>query len=249
MPKFFVNQDDLNLEENTITIHGQDVNHIANVLRLKIDDKIEIGVKKDIPESFFTNIKEIKQDKVICDIIQKNDISKESNISLTIFQGIPKSDKMEFIIQKCTELGASDFVPLELKRCIAKIEGKDAVKKIDRWQKIAEAATKQSGRDIIPVVKEKTNLKNLCNSINEYDLVIVAYEQEKEYTLKEILTIDKKISKIAIVIGPEGGFEIEEIEMLKTAGASIVSLGNRILRTETAPIVLTSIIMYELGGF
>lgn len=248
MPKFFVDENELDLKNNKITIHGQDVNHIANVLRLKLDDKIEIGVKKDIPESYWTSIIEIKQDEIICNIMGKNDISKESNILLTIFQGIPKSDKMEYIIQKGTELGANTFVPLELKRCISKIDGKDAIKKIDRWQKIAESATKQSGRDIIPEVKQKIDLKKLCCEINDYDLVIVAYEQEKDKTLKDVLTTDKKTSKIAIVIGPEGGFEKDEIEMLRNAGASIISLGNRILRTETAPIVLTSIIMYELGG-
>lgn len=247
MPKFFVEENQLNKEENIITIIGSDVNHIANVLRLKVNDVIEIGVKLESPVSYKAKIKNITLENIICSIIEESNISKESNISITVFQGIPKADKMELIIQKCTELGVDSFVPLELKRCVSKIEGKDTMKKIARWQKIAEVAAKQSGRDKIPNVREKVNIKNLANEIAEYDCVLVAYEQEEEHSLKELLRQNIGAKRIAIVIGTEGGLEKDEVEILQEAGAKIISLGNRILRTETAPIALTSIIMYEVG--
>lgn len=179
--------------------------------------------------------------------MEEQDSTNESNISISIVQGIPKADKMELIIQKCTELGVNCFIPLELKRCVAKIEGKDAIKKISRWQKIAEVASKQAIRDKIPVVEPKMKLDEFCKNLSDYDLVLVAYEKERTHTLKNVILQNMQAKNIAIVIGPEGGLEENEIQTLKDAGAKIISLGNRILRTETAPIVLSSILMYELG--
>lgn len=247
MSKFFVEESQLDLANNKITICGEDVNHIKNVLRISNGEQIEIGIKSDNPRSFISRIDKINQENIICSIIEEVHKNKESKILLSIFQGLPKSDKMELIIQKCTEIGAHEFVPLELKRCIVKLEGKDSQKKIVRWQKIAEVAAKQCARDKIPYIKEKINIKQLCEMIKDYDCVIVAYEKENKNMLKDILVKNRDINKIAIVIGPEGGFDEDEISILKNAGANIVSIGNRILRTETAPIVLSSIIMYELG--
>ena len=238
MHKFFVNANQI--QDGKIVIAGEDVNHIKNVLRLSKGEYAEITVKSEPPKTYLT----IYDNEATFSILKENVKTKESNISISIFQGIPKSDKMELIIQKCTELGVNEFVPLELKRCIAKIEGD---KKIDRWQKIAEAAAKQSGRDIIPKIHTKITIDELCNIIKNYDLTLVAYENETQKQLKDLLKSQNKANKIAIIIGPEGGFEELEIEKLKNSGASIISLGNRILRTETAPIVLTSIIMYQLG--
>ena len=161
---------------------------------------------------------------------------------------------MELIIQKGTELGVTEFIPVSLKRSIVKISsGKDENKKIDRWQKIAEVAAKQSMRDIVPKVRHIENIKNICNQIKDYDIVLIAYELEEDnYIKNELLKIKKNNSnyKIAVVIGPEGGIDTEEIEDLKKAGAKIVSLGKRILRTETVALQVSSIIMYELenGG-
>ena len=137
-----------------------------------------------------------------------------------------------------------------MKRCVVKLNGKDESKKIARWQKIAEVASKQCGRDIIPKVTNKISVKELITLIQDYDMIIVAYENEHTKFLKEVLRNQKtknKIMNIALIIGPEGGIDISEIELLEKANVNIVSLGNRILRTETAPIVLSSIIMYELG--
>lgn len=248
MPKFFV--DDNQIEGSRISITGEDVNHITNVLRLKKDDCILVCDKQN-SITYNSKIEEILKEKVVCKI--ENEIAEqvESNVKVSIFQGLPKADKMEYIIQKCTELGAVEFIPVALKRCIVKLNGKDEVKKIERWQKIAEVASKQSGRDMIPNVKNVITINKLKEEIEKFDLFIVAYEAEKEVTLKQILQanrdriLEKENSKIGVVIGPEGGIDKQEIDELKLCGAKIITLGNRILRTETAPIAITSNILYE----
>ena len=153
---------------------------------------------------------------------------------------------MELIIQKSVELGANAIIPVNMKRCVVKLEGKDESKKIDRWQKIAESAAKQCGRSFIPEVKHLANVKDICNLINEYDAIIVAYENEKDNTLKsELKKLNSENLKIGIVIGPEGGFEESDVNILRENGARIVTLGNRILRTETVALNVLSIVMYE----
>ena len=163
-------------------------------------------------------------------------------------QGLPKADKMELIIQKSVELGVYDIIPIEMKRCVVKVNEKDKQKKLQRWQKISEVAAKQCGRNIIPKIKPILNLKNICNMLKEYDIVLLAYENEKNTTLKQVLKqIDKKQNlKIGIIIGPEGGIAEKEAQLLQNAGAKIITLGNRILRTETVGLVMTGILMYEL---
>ena len=160
---------------------------------------------------------------------------------------------MELIIQRGTELGVSEFVPVSFKRSIVKISPKDEKKKIDRWNKISEVAAKQSKRDIIPKVRNVESIKNVCNEIKNYDIVLLAYElEENNYIKNELLKIKntKENYKIAVIIGPEGGIEKEEVEVLENAGAKVISLGKRILRTETVALQVSSIIMYELenGG-
>ena len=161
---------------------------------------------------------------------------------------------MEFIIQKGTELGVNSFTPVIFKRSIVKVDEKDALKKISRWQKISEVAAKQSGRDMIPLIKNIENVKNICKLFENYDIVLVAYENENKNSLKNALhSLNKKDVniksndvKVAIIIGPEGGIDESEIELFKDAGAKIVTLGKRILRTETVCLAITAIINYEL---
>ena len=159
---------------------------------------------------------------------------------------------MELIIQKSVELGVNAIIPVAMKRCVVKIDPKDEIKKITRWQKIAESAAKQSGRSTIPEIKNIINIEKVNQLIKKYDSVIVAYENEKENTIKhELLILKEKVKtnnkiKIAIVIGPEGGLEEKDVELLKQNGAKIVTLGNRILRTETVALNVLSVIMYEL---
>ena len=186
---------------------------------------------------------------ITCKIIKELETNVESNIEVSIFQGLPKADKMELIIQKSVELGVHDITPIEMKRCVVKLQGKDKTKKIERWQKISEVAAKQCGRNYIPKINNIENLKEISEKIKDYDVVLVAYEEEKENTLKnelELLKKDNDNIKIAVVIGPEGGIDKEEIEVLKRNGAKIITLGKRILRTETVALNVLSIIMYEL---
>ena len=225
MPKFFVKANQI--ENEQINIIEKDVNHIKNVLRKQIGDKIEI-CNQETEEK-----------------IQNNE---ESNVYLHIFQGLPKAEKMDLVIQKGVELGVSEFTPVEMKRCIVKLDSKGAAKKVERWQKISEVASKQSGRNIIPRVNEIKTIENACKSFSEFDIVLVAYEKETQNYIKEELkkhTSNENL-KIAVVIGPEGGIESKEIEMLKNAGGKIITLGKRIMRTETVALQIASIIMYEL---
>lgn len=250
MQKFFVDTNKIDIVNNLITIEGEDVNHIKNVLRCEKGEHIEVCEKSNAPSKFICSISKLEPKKITCQIIEKIEDSNEANIRIHIMQGIPKAEKMELIIQKCTELGIYKFIPVSMNRCVVKLNGKDEYKKIARWQKIAEVAAKQSGRDIIPTVTGKMNIKDIVDQVNNYDLVLVAYEAETEIFLKdEIKKIvnNQDIKDIAIVIGTEGGIEKQEIDELREAGAKIVSLGKRILRTETTPIVISGIIMYELG--
>ena len=271
MQHFFINKNQK--ENNIIKIVGNDVNHIKNVLRCKINEKLEISVI-ETEERYLVEILEMNKENIICKVVEKIEDDFESNVNLNIIQALPKADKMELIIQKCTELGVKEITPLELERCIVKISGKDVDKKLERWQTIAETAAKQCRRSIIPKINDLYNLKNIEEIIKKNDLVILAYENEIENSKKDIINelkfrnLQKEISiaalnnfgnikretkkedniSIGIIIGPEGGLEEKEVEYLKNLGVKSVSLGKKILRTETVAIVLSSIIMYELGN-
>lgn len=247
MPKFFVKQEQIKDEQ--ITINGQDVKHIKNVLREKIGNHITICDATN-SQDYICEIIEIEEDNIKCDIIEKLESNIESNIKVTIFQGLPKSDKMELVIQKSVELGVYDIVPVKMKRCVVKLNEKDKIKKIQRWQKISEVAAKQCGRTIIPQIKNVLEIKDICDLSEEYDVLLLAYEEEKDNTIKNELEKLKDKSnqelKIGIIIGPEGGIDKEEVDKLKSSGAKIITLGKRILRTETVALNVLSVIMYEL---
>lgn len=251
MQKFFINSNQIN--NNMIEINGSDVNHIINVLRLNIGDRIQV-CNKDNSQNYVVNIINIsdKKEKIKCNIIEEVKNGSELGINISAFQGLPKFDKMELIIQKLTEIGVFDIIPVKMERCVVKLKDTDAVKKIARWQKIAEVAAKQSKRDIIPKINDVIDIKNIISIIKQYDLFIVAYEEEKNITLKSILKKyldgDSQLKSIGFLVGPEGGVSENEINLLKEAGAKIATLGTRILRTETAPIVIASNIVYELEG-
>ena len=254
MPKFFVKSEQL--ENNKISILGNDVNHIKNVLRMNVGDTFNVCVE-DTSENYIVQISSFEKDKITCQIIERMNTMAESNVKVHIYQGLPKSDKMELIIQKSVELGAEKIIPVEMKRCVVKLDTKDKLKKVDRWQKISEVAAKQSGRDIIPEICQVKNIKEICEEFSGYNLVLLCYENEKKVFVKDVLKeLKTKIKniyimsfseniEIAVIIGPEGGIDVSEVEFMKQAGAKVVSLGNRILRTETVSLSLLSIIMYE----
>lgn len=244
MQKFFVEENQI--ENDKINIIGEDVKHISSVLRMQKGEQILIGSKETL-ETYLTEIEQIEKEKVVAKIIEKLDTQTESNVEIDLYQGLPKADKMELIIQKTTEIGISKVIPVDMVRCIVKLDEKDAKKKIERWQKVAEGAAKQSKRSKIPEIKNKIKIKDLENIISQYDAFIVAYEEENEITLKQELKKlrEQEKYKIGILVGPEGGITKEEIEKLTSYNAKVVTLGKRILRTETASISIMSNIVYE----
>ena len=246
MRKFFVK--DENFLEDKIRIIGTDVNHIKNVLRLNVGDDIIVCIKQT-SQSFVCAIKEIMDSAIYGFVLKEIEETTEPKTYIHIFQGLPKADKLEWIIEKCTEIGVKEITPIVMKRSIVKLNENDKIKKVARWQKIAEVAAKQSQRDSILQVNSIMNFKNIFENIKDYDIVIVAYEKEKERTLKNVLCHiknEKDHLKIAVIIGPEGGLEEEEVEFCTENASVPVTLGKRILRTETAPIVVASNILYEL---
>jgi 16S rRNA (uracil1498-N3)-methyltransferase len=243
--KFFVNENQI--VENKVKITGEDVNHIKNVLRLQIGEEIQI-CNIDTAKTYITKIFSIDANSICVNIINECKETTEAKILLHIFQGLPKQEKMETIIQKATEIGITDITPVKMERCVVKLDDKTEKKKIERWQKIAEVAAKQSKRDKIPTVHSCISLKNIYEKLKKYDIVIVAYEEEQQTSIKQVLKAVNKenVHSIAIVIGPEGGIAKEEIDLLTNIpNVKIVTLGKRILRTETAPLVLASVVMYE----
>ena len=251
MSKFFVKTEQIN--NNDIVIIGDDVNHIINVLRMKKTDKVQI-CNQDTGDNYNAEIVNYSKNEVECKIISKINETTESNVHITLFQGIPKFEKMELIIKKNTEVGIKSIVPVIMERTVVKLDEKIASKKLERCQKIAEIAAKQSMRDIIPQIGNITKLKDIDTT--EFDAVLVAYENEEHNMLKtELQKLERKIKSnnsseqqynIAIVIGPEGGISEKELVMLAEKNAKFVSLGKRILRTETAGVVMAGNIIYEL---
>lgn len=245
MYKFFVNEEKIN--DNEIDIIGEDVNHIKNVLRLEIGEKIYICIK-ETAKCFECKIEEITKSNVKCEKLEEVLETTEANTYIHIFQGLPKADKLEFIIEKCTEIGVKEITPVAMKRSIVKLDEKDKTKKLIRWQKIAEVAAKQSKRDTILKINNIINFQNIFEKITDYDILLVAYEEEIERNLKSVLKSLKnnKNLKVAVLIGPEGGIDETEIKLCKDNNFISVTLGKRILRTETAPLVISSNIIYEL---
>ncbi len=226
-------------EINSIT-DKEDKHHLKNVLRIKKDEWIEIVDKKK--EEYICKI--INRDTLEFEIIKKSEKNRESNITIDLFQGLAKGSKMDSIIQKSVELGVSSITPTYTDRVIVKLNKKDEKKKKERYQKIAYEASKQSKRTKIAEINDFIKLKDIENYKEDYDIILLAYENE-EHGIKEILNPSMK--KIAIIIGPEGGFDPKEVDYLENMGVKSISLGNRILRTETASSMLISILQYELG--
>lgn len=239
---FYVKDDQMMDDEIRIT--GSDVNHIKNVLRKKINDELEVCDESQ--NRYFTKIREMTSEEVWLSILKKSSDSTEAKVKIDLYQGLPKSDKMDMIIQKCTELGVSEFYPVLMDRVIVKIDEQKERKKVERWSKIAQEAAKQSGRQIVPGVQNIMKLENIIENLSKYDIVIVPYECEKNDTVKDVLeNIGNSIESIAVVIGPEGGFSEKDMVMLqKVSSMKKVSLGKRILRTETAGLATVAMLLY-----
>lgn len=243
MHKFFVDKSQIDGED--IYIEGQDVKHIRDVLRLKPGQ--EIIVSSD-GYNYLANLRELGKTRISLDIRSKEKGESESQVEIVLYQALAKGSKMDLIIQKNTEIGVKEFVGVMTHRTLVKIKDvKKEKNKIDRWNMIAEEAAKQSKRDFIPSLARIETFDQMVDSLRGEVNIIVPYEDEEGLSLGQALK-PLEGSRVNLVIGPEGGFEEEEIQRLKELGAQVVSLGKRILRTETAGFVASTIILYELGG-
>ncbi len=245
MPRFFVDNPDKCIKDSTVTICGEDARHISRSLRMKVGELLDVS---DFSGFLYScRISGFSEDEVTLDILEKKLCDSEPNVKVRVFQALPKGDKLDTVIQKCTELGAFDFTPVLTSRCISRPDEKSAKKKCERWQKISQEAAKQCGRGIIPKVNEVCSFDKAVSELSECTVGIMCYECEDVYSIKKC--IHDNIAKLAdgasvgIFIGPEGGIAPDEAEKARNVGIITVGLGKRILRTETAPVFAVSAVM------
>ncbi len=244
MYHFFVEPSQI--QGKRIVITGGDVNHIKNVLRMKIGEEIAVSNGEDGKE-YRCGIEAFSEDEVICGLrfIKEDGVELPSKIAL--FQGLPKADKMELIVQKAVELGVGEIIPVAAGRSIVKLDEKKAKAKVSRWQGIAEAAAKQSRRGVIPKISEVMSIKEAVAYADSMDVKLIPYELAEDMTkTKEIISGIRPGESVAVFIGPEGGFEEKEIAAAMERGFLPVTLGKRILRTETAGFTVLAWLMYHL---
>ena len=250
MYHFFV--EPFKIGEKYISITGQDVNHIKNVIRLKVGDEISISNGVD-GKDYRCGIKEITDDEVVCELRFIKEDGVELPVKVYLFQGLPKGDKMELIIQKLVELGVYEIIPVAMKRCVVKLDDKKAKSKIARWQGIAEAAAKQSKRAVVPEIKNVMSYKEALKYASSMNIKLVPYEMEETLEAssgmkgtKAIIESIEPNQSVAVFIGPEGGFDEQEINEAIECGMKPITLGKRILRTETAGMTVMAWIMYQM---
>lgn len=237
MPRFFVSKPVIDIFEIT----GEDASHITKSLRMQVNETIVLCCNNI---DYICKIVEFTGNSVLVKLISTKQCDAEPKIRVTLFQGIPKSDKMDLIIQKAVEVGVSEIVPVIMNRCVSRPDKKSLDKKIQRWQKIALEAAKQSGRGMVPSISNAMNFNDAVNYAKNNNLILTFYEGGG---IPISSAIDSNAESAAIFIGPEGGFDISEIDLIKQFNATICSLGNRILRTETAAIVAPALVIYEHG--
>lgn len=236
MPVFFEK-----VTGNEVIITGENANHISNALRMKIGEKITLCDEKI---NYTCEIKEFSNQSVKVSVLDKKANESEPDVNITLFQCLPKGDKLELVIQKAVELGVGEIVPVLSSRCVSRPDEKKAKKKNERYNKIALSACEQSGRGKVVEVEKQIDFKEAVNKLSEFDLTILFYEGGGE-SLKKLITGQKKF---AIFIGPEGGFSEKEVDLLQKSGAVTATLGKRILRTETAPLAAIVSIMLLTGN-
>ena len=243
MHHFFVTQDQIVGEK--IYIEGSDVNHIKNVLRMKIGEELQISDGGN--RKYLCEIASMSSEEVCAFIKEEQFSDTELPSKIYLFQGLPKSDKMELIVQKAVELGVYEIIPVATKRAVVKLDDKKAAKKVERWNSISEGGAKQSGRNVIPKVQNVMSYKEAMQYAKELDVVLIPYElAEGMEETRQIIEAIQPGESVGIFIGPEGGFETEEVEYAISQGAKAITLGKRILRTETAGLTTLSILMYHL---
>lgn len=245
MQRYFVANDQI--KENQIKIKGDDFHHITRVMRMEVDD--EIIVVNEESQVAVAIISEITNEEVLVNAVEWKSDDKELPCKVTIVSGLPKGDKLEYIVQKGTELGASEFIPFIAARSVVKWDNKKQTKKIERLQKIVKEAAEQSHRSHLPKVQNMLNLTELIKYSSHYDYKLIAYEESAKQgevaQLANVLKEAKAGQSILFVFGPEGGLTIEEVEKLEETGFKRCGLGPRILRTETAPLYALAAVSYH----
>ena len=250
MYHFFVESNQITPDYKNVEITGSDFNHIANVLRMKVGEQFSVSIRGDEDgKEIFYEIESISDSSVVGKLCFIEEGSQELPSKIYLFQGLPKVDKMELIIQKAVELGAFEIVPMATKRCVVKLDEKKSQSKIKRWQAIAEAAAKQSKRAIIPNVHMPMTMKEAVQYAKDMDVKLIPYENAEHMDeTKKLIEGIKPGESVAVFIGPEGGFSEEEIELCRASDIKPITLGKRILRTETAGFTIISWLMYHLEG-
>lgn len=245
MQHFFVTPDQV--KEERVYIEGSDVNHMKNVLRMRVGEEVMISDGNN--RTYRCAVQEYGEDITILKILERGLVDTELPSRIYLFQGLPKQDKMELIVQKAVELGVYQVIPVATKRCVVKLDEKKAAKKVERWQQIAESAAKQAGRGYIPEVHSVMNYRKALEYAGKLDVVLIPYElADGMQETKQIIDTIRPGQSIGIFIGPEGGFEQEEVERAIDCGARVITLGRRILRTETAGLTTLSVLMFHLEG-
>lgn len=248
MYQFFVENHQINENDKRVTILGTDVNHIKNVLRMKVGEELNVSNGQDGRE-YRCGILSLEEDRVLCELRFIREENTELPVKVYLFQGIPKADKMELIIQKAVELGVCQIIPVETKRCVVKLDEGRAEAKLRRWQGIAEAAAKQSKRGIIPEISPVMSFREAADKASDMDVRLIAYELAGDMNrTREILDGLEAGQRMAVFIGPEGGFEDREVELAAEKGIQPITLGKRILRTETAGMAVLAWIGYLTEG-
>ncbi len=245
MHHFFISSEAV--KDGRITITGPDVNHIKNALRMRAGETLLITTSAE--EDFRCRILSIEEKQVEAEILSREE-SRELPMRFYLFQGLPKGDKMEWIIQKAVELGVYQVIPVATKNTVVKLDAKREKAKLERWQAIAESAAKQSGRGRIPQVGKILGFQEALQWAASLDRAWIPYEKEEgmEATRRELAALSGEVTSVGIFIGPEGGFDEEEIRQAREAGIQPISLGKRILRTETAGLAILSLLMMKAEG-
>ncbi len=243
MQHFFVTP--AQVKEANIFVEGSDVNHMKNVLRMRIGEKVTVSDGNNI--QYLCEVERYEETEAVLKILEEQRVDTELASKIYLFQGLPKQDKMELIVQKAVELGAYEVIPVATRRAVVKLDEKKAKKKVERWQQIAESAAKQAGRGYIPTVASVKTFKEALAVAKSLDVVLVPYElAEGMKETKALISAIRPGQSVGIFIGPEGGFEKEEVEAAMEIGAKAITLGKRILRTETAGLTTLSVLMFHL---
>ncbi len=243
MQHFFVTPSQV--KDERIIVEGSDVNHMKNVLRIRCGEEVMISDGNNL--QYRCAVERYEEEKAFLQIMEKRQADTELSSRIYLFQGLPKQDKMELIVQKAVELGAYRVIPVSTRRAVVKLDEKKAKKKVERWRQIAESAAKQAGRGYIPKVEPVMSYREALEYAKKLDVIFIPYELERDLKeTKKAIEAVRTGQSVAVFIGPEGGFEKEEVEAALVQGAKAITLGRRILRTETAGLTMLSVLMFHL---